>query len=60
MLLPLAELAVTGAIPSKLTTGAPLSGCVATLLTDWVLHEILEHLRGIQLDESVHVVLLLL
>ena len=60
MLLPLAELAVSGAVPGHLAAGAPLRCQGAAFLALRVIEEVLEYVARVQFYKAVHIGALLL
>ena len=54
---PSAHLAVSRAVPLVLALRAPLSGVFTAVAALGVLHELLVHVRGVQLHYPVHVLL---
>lgn len=55
VLLPLAKLAVTTAVPSILALGAPLRRQLATLTAFGVLHKFLKDFARVELHHAVHI-----
>ena len=59
MFLPLAQLTVTRAVPGHLALRASLGRHGTTLLALRILQEVLENFIGVEIDQSVHVLLFL-
>mmetsp|Transcript_292 Transcript_292/g.446 ORF Transcript_292/g.446 Transcript_292/m.446 type:complete len:191 (+) Transcript_292:77-649(+) len=59
MFFPLAQLAVAGAVPGHLASRASLCRQSAAFLALGILHEVLEDIAGVELNEAIHVSFLL-
>jgi hypothetical protein len=55
MAFPLFELALSGAVPLILASRAALSSCLPALSAFWIIHELLENIRAVQLHDPLHV-----